>query len=126
MKIGESPTKSVKFASVEYALVTSLPFFFFSMVKKQYYFCGLHNATLIEKSPGRWNFNVDKTNKKLTVRKILHKYLCEVLSFLEQNIDDVEYIYCSLLRTMKRRDIALLTHQSPKGIYVVQKVNRKK
>lgn len=96
------------------------------MVKKQYYFCGLHNATLIEKSPGRWNFNVDKTNKKLTVRKILHKYLCEVLSFLEQNIDDVEYIYCSLLRTMKRRDIALLTHQSPKGIYVVQKVNRKK
>lgn len=96
------------------------------MVENQYYLCGLHNATLVEKLPGRWNFNVDKTNKEWTARKILFtKYFCEVLSFLEQNIDDVEYFYCLLLRMMKKRGIALLIHQSPKGIYIVQKVNRK-
>lgn len=38
MKIGESPTKSVKFASVEYALVTSLPFFFLVWLKNNIIF----------------------------------------------------------------------------------------
>lgn len=117
-EMGGSPTKPMKLFISWICFTFSLPFsfFFFNTVETHYYSCGLHNAPLIEKSPGRWNINVDKTNKKLPARKILfNKYLCEVLSFLEHRWcwefllfiikNDEKKRYCSLNPSKPKKNL---------------------